>query len=156
MVGEKHYLTKDGLRRLQEEYNKLKEQKSLIMEEEGPKVVDLHNTDAEFLTFQEDLGFIERRLEDLEEIFKNYEVIKPPPKHKRHIVHLGARVELEINGQIDEFTIVGSLEADPRAGKISYESPVGKALLGKKEGETVIVQSSIKAEYKIRKIIYDV
>ena len=157
MVGQtKYYLTKEGLKRLQDEYEKLKEQKRLIMEEEAPTSTDLHGTDAEYLTFQEDLGFVERRLEEIEEIFKNCEIIKPPPKHKRNIVHLGATVKVEIDGQIDEFTIVSPLEADPMAGKISHESPVGRALIGKTVGEKVIVQSSIRAEYKIKKITYNI
>lgn len=150
----KHYLTKEGYEKLMQEYEKLKEQKKLIMEEEAPDITDLHGPDAEYLTFQEDLGFVERRLEEIEAILKNCEVLKPPPKHKRHIVHLGARVEVEINGQKDEFMIVTPIEADPMVGKISHESPVGKALLGRTVGDKVVVQSSIRAEYKIKKIIY--
>ena len=94
------------------------------------------------------------RIEEIEAILKNCEILKPPPKHKRHIVHLGATVEVEIDGQKDEFTIVAPVEADPMAGKISHESPVGRALLGRSIGEKVVVQSSIRAEYKIRKITY--
>ena len=155
MVAEtKYYLTKEGFEKLSQEFEKLKEQKKIIMEEEAPDITDLHGPDAEYLTFQEDLGFVERRLEEIEAILKNCEILKPPPKHKRHIVHLGATVEVEIDGQKDEFTIVAPVEADPMAGKISHESPVGRALLGRSIGEKVVVQSSIRAEYKIRKITY--
>lgn len=150
----KYFLTREGFERLSKEYEKLREQKKLIMEEEAPDITDLHGPDAEYLTFQEDLGFVERRLEEIEAILKNCEILKPPPKHKRHVVHLGATVEVEINGQKDEFTIVAPIEADPMVGKISHESPVGKALLGRTIGEKVIVQSSIRAEYQIKKITY--
>ena len=58
-----------------------------------------------------------------------------PSKEKRNVVGLGATVGVEVDGQKDEFQLVGSLEANPSAGRISNESPVGRALLGHRAGE---------------------
>ena len=75
---------------------------------------------------------------------------KPPKK-----VTLGTTVKIEINGEIDEFTIVETLEADPANKKISTSSPIGKALLGKEEGETITVKTPIvNHRCKILKIKY--
>jgi transcription elongation factor GreA len=63
-------------------------------------------------------------------------------------------VFLDIDGETDEFRIVGSVEANPSLGLISNESPVGKALLGRRVGEEVIISSPIKTRYKIKKIRY--
>jgi len=91
---------------------------------------------------------------ELENILKNTELITAPPKEKQNIVNLGATVFVKVDGQTDEFTIVGTLEADPALGRISNESPVGRALLGHKTGDEVLVSSPIKTIYKIRKIKY--
>ena len=81
-------------------------------------------------------------------------IISLPPENKRNIVGLGSRVYLEIDGMKDCFEIVGSAEANPSVGRISNESPVGRALLGLKKGEEVIISSPIKTKYKIKKIEY--
>jgi transcription elongation factor GreA len=70
------------------------------------------------------------------------------------MVDLGARVKIGINGHEDEFMLVGTLEANPTAGKISNESPVGKALMGHRVGDKVIISSPVKVVYTIKKISY--
>ena len=72
----------------------------------------------------------------------------------QNIVNLGATVLVEVDGQNDEFMIVGSLEANPAIGKISNESPVGRMLLGHRVGDEVVVSSPIQTVYKIKKIKY--
>lgn len=67
---------------------------------------------------------------------------------------MGSKIMVDIGGDIDRFTIVGTLEANPSLGLISNESPVGMALLGHKVGDTIIVSSPIKTTYKIKKIQY--
>jgi len=67
---------------------------------------------------------------------------------------MGATILVEIEGQKDEFTIVGSLEANPMLGRISNASPVGRCLLGHKVGDEVKIQSAVVSVYKIMKIIY--
>lgn len=155
MVNEKKfYLTEEGLVRFKAEYQHLKKIKSLKTKGEFPKAWHSEDLNPEYLSFQEDLNLIETRLAEVTAVLKNPELIKTPPKENRNTVNLGATVLVEVDGQIDEFTIVGSLEANPSLGKISNESPVGKALLEHRVGEEVIISSPIKVTYKIKKIRY--
>jgi len=152
--GKKFYLTKQGLERIKEEYKNLKDFKLSKTKGEFPKIWHSEDVNPEYLSFQEDLSFLESRIVELENILKNVELIKTPPREKQNIVNLGAQVIVKVDGQTDEFTIVGTLEANPSRGKISNESPVGRALLGHRVGDEVIISSSIKKNYKIKKIKY--
>ena len=156
MVEEKKfYLTKEGLGRMKKEHEDLKELKLAKTKGESPKILHSEDLNPEYLAFQEDLSFLEIRLAELEKILKNAELIRPPSKERQKIVNLGATVLVEVDGQNDEFTLVGSLEANPSLGKISNESPVGQALLGHRAGDEVLVSSPIKTTYKIKKIKYN-
>jgi len=82
----------------------------------------------------------EARVSELENILQNVEIIKKPRGASK--VQLGSVVKLkESGGKAKEFQIVGTVEADPLSGKISDESPIGQALIGKKEGESVQIQT---------------
>ncbi len=150
----KFYLTKEGLERIKKEYADLKSLKFSKTKGEIPKIWHSEDLNPEYLSFQEDLSFLEVRLAELENIFKNAELIQLPSKEKQNIINLGAQVIVEVDGQRDEFTLVGSLEANPSLGKISNESPVGQALLGHRIGDEVVVSSPIQTVYKIKKIKY--
>jgi len=150
----KFYLTKQGLERIKKEYQYLKNLKLSKTKGEIPKIWQSEDLNPEYLSFQEDLSFLESRIAELEYILKNTELIKPPPKEKQNMVNLGATVLVEVDGQTDEFTIVGTLEANPAIGKISNESPVGRMLLGHRVGDEVVVSSPIQTVYKIKKIKY--
>lgn len=150
----KFYLTKEGLDRIKKEYKDLKELRFARARREAPRTWQSEDLNPEYLSFREDLSFFESRIAELEHIIKNVVQIAPPSKERRNVVSLGARVLLEVDGQKDEFTIVGSLEANPSLGKISNESPVGKALLGRRAGEEILISSPIKTIYKIKKIKY--
>lgn len=152
--AKKIYLTKEGFERIKKEFQYLRELKLAKTKGESPKILHSEDLNPEYLSFQEDLSFLESRVIELEYIIKNAELIKPPPKEKQNIVNLGATVLVAVDGQNDEFTLVGSLEANPSIGKISNESPVGKALLGHRIGDEVIISSPIKTIYKIKKIKY--
>jgi transcription elongation factor GreA len=155
MVEEKKfYLTKEGLVKIEKEFNDLKVLKLAKINGESPKILHSEDLNQEYLSFQEDLSFMESRLNELEFILRNAEIIKNPPKKQQEEVSLGATVLVDVEGQDDEFTLVGSLEANPVLGKISNESPVGKALLGHKTGDKIAVSSPVKTIYKIKKIIY--
>jgi len=151
----KFYLTKEGLERMKKEYEDLKGLKLAKTKGESPKILHSEDLNPEYLAFQEDLSFLEIRLAELGNILKNAELIRPPSKERQKIVNLGATVLVEVDGQNDEFTLVGSLEANPSLGKISNESPVGQALLGHRAGDEVLVSSPIKTTYKIKKIKYN-
>jgi len=147
---------KEGLEKIKREYKDLKELKFLKTKGEMPKIWHSEDLNPEYLSFQEDLSFLETRIAELEYIFKNAELIKVPPKEKQNIINLGAQVIVRVDDQTDEFEIVGTLEANPAIGKISNESPVGKILLGHKVGDEVIVSSPIMTTYKIKKIKYNI
>lgn len=154
MENKKFYLTKEGLEKIKKEYQELQKIRESKVKEGVPSFSS-EEVNPEYLIFQEDLKSLEDRINEIQQILKNTQLIKIPPKEKRNVVNLGAKILVETGGgQSDEFEIVGSLEANPSLGKISNESPVGEALLGRKIGEKVIVQSAIKATYKIKKIRY--
>lgn len=154
-MGEKFHLTKKGLTELKEELEKLKKVRALKIKGEAPDILHSEEVNPEYLVFQEDLDFIEGRIAELENIIKNAVLIKPPAKEERDKVLLGATVVVEVDGREDEFKIVGSLEANPSLGKISDQSPVGKALINRRLNETVIISSPVQMTYKIKKIRYD-
>jgi transcription elongation factor GreA len=150
----KFYLTKEGLEKIKKEYQDLKNLKLSKTKGEIPNIWHSEDLNPEYLSFQEDLSFLETRLAELEYILKNAELIKPPSKREQNVINLGARVTVEVDGENDEFTIVGTLEANPAIGKISNESPVGRALLGHKVGEVVTISFPLPTVYKIKKIKY--
>ncbi len=134
------YLTKEGLERIKKELKYLKELKLVNPEQAA---------------FQRDLSLPESRLAELEHILKNSRTIEPPSRKKQNTVYLGATVLASVDGQDDEFTLVGHLEANPSLGRISNESPVGMALLGHRAGDRVVISSPVKTIYKIKKIKYE-
>ena len=137
-MSEKIYLTKKGLERIKKEYQDLK----------NLKIIRLAKAEEGF-----DLS--ESKIAELEYVFKNAELIKFPPKGEQDIINLGATVTLEnSDGKIKEYEIVGTLEANPGEGRISSESPVGKALLNHKVSDEIEINSPIKIIYKIKKIRY--
>jgi transcription elongation factor GreA len=156
-MEKKFYLTKEGLEKLKKEYETLKALRLAKLRGETPKILHSEDVSAEYLAFKEDMNFLENRILELEHILKNFILIKKPPKEKQNVVNLGATVTLEdSDGAINEFMIVGTLEANPSEGRISIESPVGKALLGKKVGDEVLITSPISVRYKIKKIRYEI
>ena len=149
------YLTERGLKRIKKEYEDLKRVKLSKIKKEPPSLLHSQDLNPEYLSFRETLDFLEAKIAESEYILKNVKLIKKPPKGKQTIVTLGATVTLEErDGQINEFMIVGTLEANPNEGKISYKSPVGKALLGRKIGDELTITSPIRVVYRVRKIKY--
>ena len=154
MENEKYYLTRQKLEELRKEYQELRELRKIKSKKGAPSAFHSEELNIEFVSFQEDLGLLDSRIEEIENILNNFELIKPPAKKERDKVHLGAQVTVEVNGKDCEFTIVGTLETDPFSGKISNESPVGKALLGRKVGDEVVISFPTRMLCKIKKIKY--
>ncbi len=152
---ETFYLTKEGIDLIKKEYEDLKHLRSAKVKGDVPKTWESEDLNPDYISFQEDMELLETRIEELENVLKNAKLIKPPKGAELAVVNLGAKVSLEIDEKDkDELRIVGTLEADPSLGKISNESPVGRALMGKKAGEEVEVCSPVKTIYKIKKIRY--
>jgi len=157
MDGKIYYITKAKLQELTKEYGELVSfEKQKTVGQEAPKLFESEDMNPEFVSFQEDIGFIRSRLDELKNIIDHHELIKIPSKDKHGVIGVGASVKIDINGEKDEFTIVGTLEANPALGKISNESPVGKALLGHKLGDEVVVASPVKTTYKVKGIKYEI
>lgn len=156
MEGKIFYITKAKLEELKKEHEELLEfERKSTVEQESPKIFESEDINPEFISFQEDIGFLRSRIDELKNIIEHHELIKKPSKEKQSFVDVGAKVKIEVDGQKDEFVIVGTLEANPALGKISNESPVGKALLGHKVGDEVVVSSPIKTTYRIKNIKYE-
>lgn len=158
MEGKIFYVTREKLEQLQKEHKELTAfERHKTMGEQAPKILESEDINPEFISFQEDMDALRSRIDFLEGVFENYKLIKKPPKAKQNFVDLGAKVKLETNGKSNEFIIVGTLEANPNLGKISNDSPVGRALLGRKTGDEVVIGDSLKKiKYRIRGIKYEV
>ena len=151
----KFFLARDGFRKIKKEYEKLSVLKKEKLAEKISPVFDSEEVDAEFVSFREEIEFLDKRLIELEYILKNFEFIKIPPKQNRDRVFLGAVVIVKQGEKEKEFMVVDSLEADPNLGKISCRSPLGCALLGKKVGDKIILDSPKRTVYEIKAIRYD-
>ena len=157
MDGKIFYVTKAKLQEIKKEHEELLAlENSKELGQETPKIFESEDLNPEFVSFQEDVGFLRSRIDELQNILEHHELIKHPSKDKANLINLGAKVRIDVDGQKDEFIIVGTLEANPAMGKISNESPVGKALLGHKIGDEVVVSSPVKTTYKIRNIKYEI
>ena len=101
---------------------------------------------SEFDAARERQGQIEDRINEIERILNKSQLISTETKTGENIVHIGSTVTLTFNNSKikQQFIIVGSIEADPLKGKISNDSPVALAILGKKVGDTILVDKSIK------------
>lgn len=95
---------------------------------------------AEYHSSKEDLSALEGRIEELKDIISRV-VVVDIKKSGDEEVGIGSTVQVQVNGNTHDFSIVGEWEADPAAKKISHESPLGKALIGKKVGDTVEVEA---------------
>jgi transcription elongation factor GreA len=143
MDSKKIYLTKDGLGDLKKEYEELsKVKRPDILERvsQARSMGDL-SENAEYVAAREELSFIDGRIDELEELIKQAVLIQDSHPKGNHVVKLGSTVTVNVRGKKEMFTVVGEWEADPKEKKISHESPLGKALLGKKIGEKVEVEA---------------
>ncbi len=153
-MEDKFYLTKEGLEKIKKEYKEILLLKQEKIHNETPVAFHSEELETEFVAFKEDIELLDAKTDELEYILNNVEIIKEPSVENRDSVKLGAKVVVEVNGKDEQFTLVGTLEANPIEGKISNESPVGRALFGKKVGSVVQINSPEKISYKIKKISY--
>lgn len=144
------YLTPEGLERLRKELEYLRTVKRKEVAErlraaleEGGDLIE----NAEYEAAKNEQAFIEGRIQELEHLLANAKIIED-----RHtgVVDLGSRVTVqEEDGTESVYTIVGPMEASPREGLISNESPLGKALLGHKVGDEVEIDAP-GGKFKVR------
>ncbi len=139
-----NFLTKEGYQKLQEELEYLRKVKRqevanrLHEAMEGGELIE----NAEYEAAKNEQAFVEGRIQELEALLASAKIIEDDGKKKSGVVQVGSKVTIkEGNFEAETFTIVGAVEANPREGKISNESPIGKAILGHKAGETVKVET---------------
>lgn len=142
MAEKEVILTTEGLLKLEQELENLKSVKRREVAERIKQAIEFGDIseNSEYEDAKNEQAFIEGRIITLEKMLRNAKVIEPVDSDA-DTVHIGAKILLKDMEYGDEFsyTVVGSAEADPANNKISYESPVGRAILGKREGETVEV-----------------
>ncbi len=133
-------LTQEGLDELRTELEALIAQRGKIAEriKQARELGDL-SENAEYQTAREEQDRLEARIGELEHVIQNAQVIKKP-KVDGH-VRLGSTVKLKASGKSAEYQLVGTMEADPLNGKISDESPIGLALMGKRVGEKAEIKT---------------
>jgi transcription elongation factor GreA len=150
MESNKYQLTLEGLEELKSELDKLKNterERNLEALKEARAQGDL-SENADYDAAREDQARIEGRIKEIENILKNYSLIKSNVRGKN--IQIGRKVQLRINDDAPvDYTIVGSLEANPFKNRISNESPIGKAIIGSKEGDTKIVKTHANKEVKV-------
>jgi transcription elongation factor GreA len=142
MTNDNQYITAEGLERLKAELENLK----------GPVRVDLAkrlraaiqqgdlSENADYTAAKEEQGFIEGRIQELEHILRNSVIIPEGAAVDRGEVNIGTHITVQEAGEEAEtYHLVGPKEADPRNGRISHESPIGKALMGHKIGDIVSI-----------------
>ena len=150
MDEKKIYLTEEGLNELKKELDflKLEKRPEIINALKDARALGDLSENAEYDAARSEQASTEARIKEIEKMLENVEIINSV---KTDAVALGTKVKLEYVGddEIDEYSIVGSKEADPFTNKISNESPIEKAIIGHKVGDIVNVVSP-NGEYQVK------
>jgi len=141
----KTFLTKEGYQKLADELEFLRTDKRKQVAErlheamEGGELIE----NAEYEAAKNEQAFVEGRIQELEMILASARIIEEKDKkEKGGLVQVGSTVVIkEDDGNPEKYTIVGAAEANPREGRISNESPIGKAILNRRAGEEVNVEA---------------
>ena len=137
-------ITRDGLSKIEEELRHLQNVRRPEVAEKIRQAKEILSTpnDAEYEDAKNEQAMVEGRIQQLQALIQNAEIIDEDGAHKSKQIMLGSTVKVKgSDGKTQEYTIVGPAEADPREGKISHESPVGRALIGKKVHDEVQVNA---------------
>lgn len=134
-----YQITESGQHELERELEELKSRRGEIADKiaAARDFGDL-SENAEYDAAREAQGLLETRITEIETILQNASIIQAG---NSSTVVLGSTVELEANGKAVVYTVVGPVEADPLEGKVSNESPIGQALMGKAVGDTVTINT---------------
>ena len=143
MPKEQTYLTDEGFQSLEKELEQLRSVRrpQIASQIQASKELGAMGENAEYEEAMNELAFLEGRIQELEGLLHNVVMIPAPTKGraKSGIIQLGSTVRVATSGskRPSTYTIVGSAEASPAEGRISNESPIGKALMGKAKGDEV-------------------
>lgn len=147
-------LTQDGFEKLKKELHELKNIKRPKILERLKKARGMGDLseNSDYHSAKEELSFLDQRIEEIQRLLDKAKVVMNNSNNNQ-TVGVGSRVIVENDGDKEEFYIVGEMEGDPVNKKISYSSPLGKALFGRKVGEVVEVEVPAgKMVYKILEI----
>ena len=147
------YITAEGLEKLKKELVYLKESKRKEIAERLEKCISFGDLaeNSEYHETKEAQGFLEGRILELEDLVKNAVIVSEEPKNQ--FAQVGSTVLVKAGDATEEFKIVGAEEADPIAGKISADSPLGRALINQPKGVVVEIKTpGGRIQYKIVKI----
>lgn len=139
-MNDQLYLTSEGASRLRDELAELKGAGRDEMAKRLRAAIQMGDLseNADYHKAKEDQGFLEGRIQELEYLLKNATIVDVNSNGKRELADIGASVTVIEDGYPAEtYVIVGAKEADPRNGRISNESPIGSALMGRKVGDRV-------------------
>jgi len=131
-----NYLTPEGEAKLNAELQDLKGAKREELSKRLRSAIQMGDLseNADYHKAKEDQGFLEGRIQEIESILRNAVIIEK--KQSKGVVFIGSHVTIqEDNFDPETYHLVGATEADPRKGKISHESPIGRALIDKKVGD---------------------
>lgn len=148
--GKNNFITSQGLQQAKSELDYLINVKRQEIADRIARAREFGDIteNSEYDAALEDQALTEIRILELEKMLKGVQIVKEVVKGDEIVV--GSTVKLNLGGEVDVYTIVGSLEIDPAKKKISNESPLGAALLGAKIGETIEVNTpSFKYQCKI-------
>lgn len=144
-------LSKQGYKNLKQRLKRLKEEQDRLVEdmEEARQQGDLSENSA-YHNLRESVTIVRNQIGDLEQKLADAEI---RGKEDNGSVGFGSTVKVQVNGEAKTIQIVGDGEADPLKGKISYKSPIGQGLVGKKQGQTAKIDTPAgEKEYKILEI----
>ncbi len=141
LSNEEALITQSGYQKIEEELEYLKATRRLEVAERIKVALSFGDIseNAEYDEAKNEQAQLEERISKLENILRTA-VIVDESKLEHDVVNIGSWVKLDYDGEIEEYTIVGSAESDPSSSKISNEAPIGKALMGRREGESIEVQ----------------
>lgn len=136
-------VTKEGLERLKEELRELREVRrpAIVAAIADARSHGDLRENAAYDAARHDQAMNEKRIADLEVLLRNAVILEETSGGRKGEVRIGSTVVVEIDGEEERYTIVGAIEAKPALGLISNESPVGKALLGRRVGQTATVST---------------
>lgn len=135
-----HYLSSEGKERLEKEIHELKtvKRRELADKIDTAKSLGDLSENAEYHDAKNQLGFVEGRIREIAEILKDVLIIT---EGGGDTVQVGSTIQVSSRGDVKTYKIVGVEETDPLQGRISNESPLGRAFIGHHAGETVDVQT---------------
>lgn len=151
---EEIYLTREGRDELQKEFEALTEQRRprAVQRLADTRVIGDMEENSDYSQAKQDLSFIDGRIAELEEVLGRAKIVSKS-RSASDQVGLGCKITVKFGKEKQIFHLVGEWEADPTQQKISHESPLGKALIGKKKGDKVEVEAPAgKIVYTILKI----